>query len=378
MAPEQWTGAPLDARTDLFATPLLLFEMLTGNPAFPGDDLLQVYHAILSSQPPALTGSSTVVAIDAVVHRALEKRPDDRYSSATAMADALRVAASGAATTTRTAVRAATRLAVLPFRMARPDPALDFLAFSLPDAVSGSLTGFESLIVRSTLAAAKYSSDPVDFKGIAAELAVDAVLHGRLLSGGDQVRLMAQLVEAPSGSLLWSQTFQAPRHDIIELQDQLTRRIVESVSGPLSAREAGRLRRDLPSSPRAYELYLRANQASLDPAQLPVAEALYRSALSEDPEYAPAWARLGRVHRVQAKFGSPQTAGEALDMLDDVVNRGFFCPSIMRCDPCLASIRGHERFRALLARADAQSREAEAELPRLDGERLLALNQRAP
>jgi serine/threonine protein kinase len=323
MAPEQWSGAVLDPRTDLFGTALLLFEMLTGKPAFPGEDLMQVYHAVMSSQPPALSGSSTIMAVDAVVHRALEKRPDDRYHSATAMADALRAAASGTATTTRAPVRASTRLIVLPFRLARPDPDLDFLSFSLPDAVTGSLAGFESLIVRSTLAGAKYSADAVDLRAIAADLAVDAVLHGRLLSAGDQVRLTAQLVEAPSGAVVWSQTFQAPRHDIIELQDQLSRRVVESLSGPLSAREAGRLRRDLPSSARAYEFYLRANQVSYDPSQLPVAEALYRSALAEDADYAPAWARLGRVQRIQAKFGSPETADGYLQQAQQAFQRAL-------------------------------------------------------
>ncbi len=323
MAPEQWTGSPLDARTDLFATALLLFEMLTGKPAFPGDDVLQVYHAILSAQPPALGGSTTVAAIDAVVHRALEKRPGDRYASAAAMAAALRAAASGAGTSSRAAVRTTTRLAVLPFRMARPDPDLDFLAFSLPDAVTGTLAGFDSLIVRSALAAGKYSADPVDLRTVASDLAVDAVLHGRLLTAGDQVRLTAQLIEAPSGSVVWSETFQAPRHDIIELQDQLTRRIVESLSGPLSAREAGRLRRDLPSSAHAYELYLRANQVSWDPLQLPVAEALYRSALEQDADYAPAWARLGRVHRLQAKFGSPHAADEHLRQAQEAFTRAL-------------------------------------------------------
>ena len=75
MAPEQWGESKADSRTDLFATGALLFEMLSGTPAFPGSDLMQVYHAIMSGQPPALGGSTTVAAVDAVIHRALEKRP---------------------------------------------------------------------------------------------------------------------------------------------------------------------------------------------------------------------------------------------------------------------------------------------------------------
>jgi serine/threonine-protein kinase len=354
MAPEQWTGSPPDSRSDLFAAGLLLFEMLTGKQAFSGEDLPQLYHAIMSTQPPALTGSSAVVAIDAVVHRALEKRPDDRYATADAMAQALRAAMTRVQTTAPTPVRAATRLIVLPFRMARPDPDHDFLAFSLPDAVTSSLAGFESLVVRSTLAGAKYPLDTLDLRAIASDLSVDAVLYGSLLSAGDQVRLTAQLVEAPSGVVLWSETFQAARQDIFELQDQLARRIVESLSGPLSSREAGRLRRDLPSSARAYEFYLRANQVSSDPAQLPIAEELYRSALADDPGYAPAWARLGRVYRLLAKYGDPSSAEEYLGRAHEAFQRA------LRLDP--DSSIAHNLYASIEVETLGRAKEAMARL----------------
>jgi serine/threonine protein kinase len=84
MAPEQWGESPPDPRSDLFTAGSLLFEMLTGSPAFGGDDLVHVYHSIMSSQPPALVGSSVTAAVDVVIHRALEKRVDDRYPSADA------------------------------------------------------------------------------------------------------------------------------------------------------------------------------------------------------------------------------------------------------------------------------------------------------
>src|SRR5262249_4561134 len=67
--------------------------------------------------------------------------------------------------------RKATRLIVLPFRILRPDPDTDFLAFSLPDAITGSLSGLESLVVRSSIAAARFAGDDhaSDPKRIAAE-----------------------------------------------------------------------------------------------------------------------------------------------------------------------------------------------------------------
>ena len=324
MAPEQWSDSKADVRTDLFTTGSLLFEMLSGTPAFSGDDIMQVYHAIMSGQPPALGGSSAVAAVDGVIHRALEKRPSDRYQTADTMAQALRAAVTLSSTTgTQAPVRATTRLIALPFRMLRPDPDLDFLSFSLPDAVSSSLAGLQSLVVRSTLAGAKYASgDAVDLKGVAAELGVDAVLTGTLLRAGDQVRVSAQLVEAGSGTMLWSKTVQLAMRDLFEVQDQLARAIVESLAIPLSSGEKRRLSQDLPASARAYEFYLRANQVSHDPTMLPVAGELYRSALAEDPAYAPAWAKLGRVYRVLAKY-STENATEHLKLANEAFQKAL-------------------------------------------------------
>jgi serine/threonine protein kinase/tetratricopeptide (TPR) repeat protein len=325
MAPEQWGDSPPDPRSDVFTTGSLMFEMLTGTPAFAGNDLVQVYHNIMSSHPPPLAGSAVTAAVDVVIHRALEKRLDDRYPTAEAMAQALRAAVTLAntGTHTQTAVRPTTRLIALPFRMLRPDSDLDFLSFSLPDAVVSSLAGLQSLVVRSTLAGARYAAaDTIDLKAIAADLGVDVVLTGTLLRAGDQVRVSAQLIEAATGTMLWSKTVQATMRDLFEVQDQLARAIVDSLSIPLSSGEKQRLTNDLPASARAYEFYLRGNQIGHDHTMLPVAGELYRSALDEDPQYAPAWAKLGRVYRVLAKYGGPD-ATENFQRANDAFQRAL-------------------------------------------------------
>jgi TolB-like protein len=212
--------------------------------------------------------------------------------------------------TSTVTVRPTTRLIAVPFRMLRPDPDVDFLSFSLPDAILSSLAGIQSLVVRSTLAGAGYASDEgVDLKKIATDAGVDAVLCGTLLRAGGQIRVTAQLLEASTGTILWSKTIQVELKDIFDVQDQLAKAIVESLSIPLSSGDQRRLRRDLPASARAYEFYLRANQLAHDSAMMPVAAELYRSALAEDPDYAPAWARIGRVYRIMAKYGTENVDG---------------------------------------------------------------------
>src|SRR5262245_22406338 len=68
-----------------------------------------------------------------------------------------------------------TRLMVLPFRLLRADAETDFLAFSLPDAVTASLGGLKSLVVRSSMAAARFAADCGDPKTIGAEADVDVI-----------------------------------------------------------------------------------------------------------------------------------------------------------------------------------------------------------
>jgi serine/threonine protein kinase/tetratricopeptide (TPR) repeat protein len=299
MAPEQVTGQEVTFRTDLFALGALLFEMLAGQPAFAGKTVVEVLYATLHEQPPALSGSPAVAATDRVLRRALAKEPRERYPSAEAMAADLRAAMLAEGTGSGARAGTLTRLVVMPFRSLRSDPDTDFLAFSLPDAVATSLSGLPSLVVRSTAAAARFSAEQLDLKQIAAEADVDRILTGTLLRSGDQLRVATQLVEAPAGTLVCSHTAQVPLGDIFALQDDLARRIVQALALPLGA---ARLNPDVPRSPRAYEFYLRANELSRAYDQLPVARDLYLRCLEEDEAFAPAWARLGRCHRVIGKY----------------------------------------------------------------------------
>jgi DNA-binding winged helix-turn-helix (wHTH) protein/tetratricopeptide (TPR) repeat protein len=194
------------------------------------------------------------------------------------------------------------RLIVLPFRMLRPDPDTDFLAFSLPDAITSSLGGLESLVVRSSMTAARFAAESTDPRTIAKEADVDVIVTGTLLRAGDEVRVAAQLTDASTGALLWSGAAQTPVGDVFRVQDDLTQRIVASLSLPLTAREQDMLQRDVPGSPHAYEFFLRGNQLSYDPKQFTLARDWYLRAVEEDPRYAPAWARLGRIHHVIAKY----------------------------------------------------------------------------
>ena len=236
MAPEQILGDPIDARTDVFAAGAVLFEVLAGQPAFPGTTAVEVMHATLHEQPPALAGSAAVVAFDRVIRRALAKAPAERFPTAEAMSLELASVVARRLELLRATARPLTRLVVLPFRLLRADPEIDFLGPALADAVSGSLGGLGTLVVRSSAASSRFAVEAPDLQAIAAQVDVDLVLLGTLLRSGDRLRVSTQLVQAPAGTLTWSHTAEAQTGDIFRLQDELADGIVAALSRTLGGR----------------------------------------------------------------------------------------------------------------------------------------------
>ena len=301
MAPEQVAGGDIDHRSDLFATGSVCFEMLAGRPAFGGANVVEILHAVLNDQPPALTGSPAIAAVDRVIRHALAKRPADRPASADAMAEELRSVRGTFGDDTPAVARALMRLVVLPFRILRSDPETDFLAFSLSDAIATSMSRFGSLVVRSTASAMRFGGDAPDLKALAVDVGVERVVMGTLLRSGDQLRATAQLVEAPGGTLLSSHSVTSSLGDLFHLQDDLARRVVDALALPLSGVPLSSTP-DSPHDARAYELYLRANELARSYAQMTQARELYERCLELDPKFAPAWARLGRCIRLIGKY----------------------------------------------------------------------------
>ncbi len=301
MAPEQVLGNDTDARTDLFSAGAILSEAIAGRPAFLGTSVVEVLSATLHEEPPALAGDAAVVAFDRFIRRLLAKRPAERPASAAELVAELEAVPLSDSSAGRALARPLTRLGVLPFRLLRPDPVVDVLSYALADAVANSLAGLPSSVVRSSAAVSRFAGEAPDLKALATQADVGHALLGTLLRSGEQLRVTTQLVEAPAGTLVSTQTLQSPMGDVFRLQDELTQRIVEALSPSLAGRE-GSKRRGAPASARAYEFYLRANEVARDWTQVSVARDLYRQCVDLDPAFAPAWAKLGRCHRLVSKY----------------------------------------------------------------------------
>lgn len=317
MAPEQVRSAAVDERADIFAMSAILYEMLTGVAPFAADSMAATLEKVLHAEPPMMAGSQGVGAADRVIHRGLAKSPSHRFQTADAMGEALRGVLRCPDADLSQRATAVTRLIVLPFRLLVADSEVEFLSFSLADAIASSLTSLDTLVVRSSLLAARFATGLPDLEKIASEASVDVVLSGTLIRTGTQLRVAVELVEVPSGRVIWSRASHAAMGDVVQLHEDLTRRIVESLALPLSDREQRALGRDVPSNARAYEFYLRGAQLSRDRSSLDLARDMFLEAVNADPKYASAWARLGHLYRVLGKYrADPETASRAESALN--------------------------------------------------------------
>ena len=306
MSPEQISGKALDGRSDIYAVGCVLFEMLAGRPPFNANNVFGLAQAILYENPPALQGPPAVVALDRVIRRALSKDPTSRYPIAEGMAadlQAIRLDSTGAIS--RTAIKTLLRLVVLPFRMLRDDPDAAFLSYGLAEAISGSLSSLQDVVVRSPAVANKTTVE-FDPRELARNADVDVIVSGSMSRMGDQLRANLQLIEASTGTVAGSTSVRGDMKEIFEFEDQLTKAVVGLLTplraGTTSDSGAKAQQRDVPANGRAFEHFLRGLELARKLTGMGAAREFFLKALEEDPVFAPAWAWVGRCHRVIGKF----------------------------------------------------------------------------
>jgi len=116
MSPEQAGGRIAGPASDIFASGCILYEMLTGRQPFVGTSFVDVLYAVLHHDPPPLSGSREIEALDQVIRRAMAKRPEDRYASAREMLEVMNAVSLSGSTAAAARTRTVARLIALPFR----------------------------------------------------------------------------------------------------------------------------------------------------------------------------------------------------------------------------------------------------------------------
>lgn len=202
----------------------------------------------------------------------------------------------------RTAYPAQPRsLAVLPFQNLRPNTENAFLEFSLADAVITKLGYVSELAVRPSYAVQKYKSQPIDIGRVASDLNVNTVLTGTFLRDGDDLRINCQLVDVKTENILWKGGFDLKYEKLLSVQDSVANQVISGLELTLSSMEASRLKRTETVSPLAYEYYLRGIDL-YSANDFPMAIKMLERSTELAPEYALAWANLGKSYTASASF----------------------------------------------------------------------------
>jgi serine/threonine-protein kinase len=250
MSPEQASDAPLDGRCDIYALGCVLFEMVAGQPPFTGSTPIAIFAQRITGPAPTLAevGASAPPAVQELVARALAQRPDDRFQSAGELAEAIAEAEAGQTRPTPTPVPTAAipqiaarvaSLAVLPFVNMSADPENEFFSDGMTEELINALTRVDGLRVASRTSAFAFKGRDVDVREIAQRLNVTAVLEGSVRRAGNRLRLTAQLINAADGYHLWSDTYDRELADVFEVQDELSRSIVNTLRPKLTGGKPG-------------------------------------------------------------------------------------------------------------------------------------------
>ena len=309
MAPEQLLGEADDVRTDVYALGVLLFEMTTGQRPFDHDRNAALMFEILKNTPPSVRAlrPEAPPELDRLIASCLHKEPARRPDSAGRVAEALRRI--GTASRPHARAEAAPdvirSLAVLPLDNVSRDPAQEWFADGMTEALISDLARIKALRVISRTTAMKYKGASKALPDIARELDVDAILEGSALLVGNRVRISVRLVSARGDETLWADRYDRGLEDVLGLQSDVAGTVAREIAIQLTQEEATQLAQRPAVNAEAHVEYMKGRHelANASPQAIIQSMRHFQRAIEIDAAFAPAWAGLAECHRFRAGRG---------------------------------------------------------------------------
>ena len=347
MAPEQLFGDADDVRADVYALGVMLFEMATGRRPFSKDRPEALMFAIINNSAPSVRSlrPDAPPELDRLVAECLNKEPSHRPSSAAAVAETLRRIRAGNISSAPVPVASESirAIAVLPLRNISQDPAQEYFADGMTEAIISDLAQIRALRVISRTSAMRYKGTTLAIPEIARELNVDAVLEGSALLVGNRVRLSVQLISARADETLWAARYDRELEDVLGLQSELAETVAHEIAVKLTPREATQLARRGAVNPEAHLEFLRSRHSyfAASPQAVEMGLRHARRALELDPELAPAWSALADCHAFRALRGMAPPAEAFAEGTAAALKALELDPSLADAHAALGVIRSH-------------------------------------
>jgi serine/threonine protein kinase/tetratricopeptide (TPR) repeat protein len=272
MAPEQVRGQPGDARSDIFALGCVLYEMLAGKRAFARETATETMAAILKDPAPevSVSGMEVTPELNRIVSHCLEKNPGERFQSASDLSFHLKSLLTGAAVarppggrTDESAKPETPSIAVLPFANLSPDPDQEYFCDGMTEEIIAALSKIRGLRVISRSSAMTLKGTRKTTLEISELLHVGNILEGSVRKSGNNLRIIAQLIDAATDTHLWTERFAGTLDDVFDIQEKVALAIAEALRIRLNPDERSELAERPVSDMRAHECYLLARHESL-------------------------------------------------------------------------------------------------------------------
>ncbi len=319
MAPEQINGQPLDAQTDVFAVGAVLYELLSGQPAFPGKTPTERILSVLTRDPVPLPADTVPPAISNALSRALARDRTARYASAAEMLGDLQNPGDDVV---RTALP--DTLAIVDFQNLSKDSTDAWLGSGMAESLTTDLSRVDGLRVvgREQLLRARAAVERLegadDAVGIAQRLGCRWVLSGSFQKIGATVRLTARLTEVATGRVVMAEKVDGSLESIFQMQDRLSSLAARALNLEVPADQSR------PQTPQlsAYESYARGLRLwqRLEKGSMSHALELFERAVDRDPVYASALSGIAAAHAMRFPF---TTDPAELDAATDYARRAI-------------------------------------------------------
>jgi serine/threonine protein kinase/Tfp pilus assembly protein PilF len=341
MAPEQLRGEEIDHRADLFSFGVVMYEMAALRLPFRGEHEAALTYSIANEDPASVSSHRKDIPqeLDQIIMKCLQKDRASRYQSAAEIAEDLRALQQKATNPAKQGARMrrgrlhwtvaaaiivlgtigiflfmpashptganSKTIAVLPFNNLTEQKEDEYFSDGITEDILTQLSKIADLSVISRTSVMQYKGTKKNIHEIGKELNAGMILEGSVRRAGDQVRIVAQLIDVSSDKHLWADTYDREYKQVFVIQSEIAQRIASSLQAKLSTAEKERLANPVTTDIEAYNDYLQGRYfvGLRTEEDYEKAVGCFQRAMKIDPNYARAWAGLAMAHSGQADNG---------------------------------------------------------------------------
>lgn len=312
MSPEQAFGMPVDHRSDIWSVGVILFEILTSSLPFDGNSDRALMRAIVNDAPLSLSSflGSLSANIQNIINNTLAKNPDDRYQNIKEFLSELDQVERNRLSQSDTRVvgvsqPAVPSIAVLPFIDLSAEKNQEYFCDGLAEEIINNLSRLKVLRITSRNSSFQFKGQNLNVSQIGRSLNVQKVLEGSIRKGGNRLRIAVRLINVSDGFLVWADTYERELADIFEIQDDISRSVVENLEIQLAGASVKELAKHYTDNVEAYSSYLRGrfywNKRTAE--SLKTSIDYFQSAIKMDSKYALAYSGLADAYIVLGLYG---------------------------------------------------------------------------